>query len=265
MPSARHSTTVDGIPAIWMPPQVDADRRTLAVWLTGLSGWKELTVPTLERFAELGFFALSIDAFEHGERLRDSREQLAQRADTAFRRTMWPTLGRTVLDVMHVAYWVIDTYDLGASIVAGGVSMGGDIAVALAGIDHRVTRVAAIAATPDWARPGMRRATDPFDVVAQGLQSAEGALLRRWLDPAQHPDRFARRPAVAFELGGDDCHIPAEHAKAFARAVADVDHAAMRRIVVTVHPGLDHAQSTSDPLLLERAIAWMARSDPGQA
>jgi hypothetical protein len=40
--------------------------------------------------------------------------------------------------------------------VAGGVSTGGDVAVALAGVDPRIDRVAALVATPDWARPGMQ-------------------------------------------------------------------------------------------------------------
>lgn len=46
--------------------------------------------------------------------------------------------------------------------------MGGDVAVALAGIDHRVIRVAAIVATPDWTRPGMRDIRDPSRVLPQG-------------------------------------------------------------------------------------------------
>jgi hypothetical protein len=33
--------------------------------------------------------------------------------------------------------------------------MGGDVSIALAGIDERVSRVAAMIATPDWTRPRM--------------------------------------------------------------------------------------------------------------
>lgn len=259
MLSTAHTASVDGIPVLWMNPAVDTDRRSLAIWMTGLTGWKELTEPTLARLADLGFLALSIDAFEHGERLRDTREALARRADSAFRETVWPILGRTVLDLMRVADWAISAHDLDAHIVAGGISLGGDIAVALAGVDQRVDRVAAIASTPDWARPGMRRNTEPYDVVAQGMPGAEGAWLRGQLDPALHSDRFATGPAIAFELGEDDEHIPPRLALAFARSVADAGNSSADRVTVTVHPGLDHAKATADPGLLARAIAWLAR------
>jgi dienelactone hydrolase len=47
--------------------------------------------------------------------------------------------------------WIIANRDvLISKMVAGGFSMGGDISIALAGIDHRVGRVAAIGSTPDW-------------------------------------------------------------------------------------------------------------------
>jgi hypothetical protein len=51
--------------------------------------------------------------------------------------------------------WVDEHFGVAGPGVAGGVSMGGDVAVALAGVDPRIDRVAALVATPDWARPGM--------------------------------------------------------------------------------------------------------------
>ena len=59
-------------------------------------------------------------------------------------------------------------------IAAGGVSMGGDIAVALAAVDHRVTRVGAVVATPDWTRPGMTRVGEPDAVIDQGAATPYG-------------------------------------------------------------------------------------------
>ena len=50
--------------------------------------------------------------------------------------------------------------------------MGGDISVALAGIDHRIIRVAAIVATPDWTRPGMRDVRGSGEILPQGEPDA---------------------------------------------------------------------------------------------
>jgi uncharacterized protein len=52
------------------------------------------------------------------------------------------------------------------------VSTGGDIAVAPAGIDQRISRVAAIVATPHWTRPGMRDIRDPLRALPQGTPMA---------------------------------------------------------------------------------------------
>jgi enterochelin esterase-like enzyme len=74
----------------------------------------------------------------------------------SFRRRMWPLLGRSTLECLRVLDWIDETFAVAGPRVAGGVSMGGDIAVALAGVDRRIGRVAALVATPDWTRPGMR-------------------------------------------------------------------------------------------------------------
>jgi cephalosporin-C deacetylase-like acetyl esterase len=64
--------------------------------------------------------------------------------------------GRTVLESLRVLDWVDEHFGVAGPRVAGGVSMGGDVAVALAGVDPRIDRVAALVATPDSARPGMQ-------------------------------------------------------------------------------------------------------------
>lgn len=65
--------------------------------------------------------------------------------------------------------------------VAGGVSMGGDVAIALAGIDARVRRVATVGSTPDWNRPDMRDLRDPAKVIDQG--AADPGSLRIQVHP----------------------------------------------------------------------------------
>jgi hypothetical protein len=49
---------------------------------------------------------------------------------------MWPILGQATLEALRVIDATRDPAI--TSIVAGGISMGGDIAIALAGIDHEL-------------------------------------------------------------------------------------------------------------------------------
>jgi cephalosporin-C deacetylase-like acetyl esterase len=95
------------------------------------------------------------------------------RAFSQFRRNVWPILGHTTLDAMRVLDWAVESFQPD-ELVAGGVSMGGDISIALAGIDERVGRVAAMIATPDWTRPGMTILNDPDSLIEQGEPTPYG-------------------------------------------------------------------------------------------
>ena len=122
----------------------------------------------LERFAAAGRPAVSFDAVCHGR--RGSGETWAFAADVlaAFRRRMWPILGQTTLEAMRVITWAQGQVGRGARALAGGISMGGDVAVGLAGIDDRVRRVATIGSTPTSSRPDMRELHDSSTVIDQG-------------------------------------------------------------------------------------------------
>jgi len=98
----------------------------------------------LERLVGAGFFAVSIDPWQHGDRSTESPTHLRDRLIAAFWRDMWPVIGQSTLDAMWVLEWIAAHHDVStSSVVAGGFSMGGDVSIALAGIDHRVGRVAA--------------------------------------------------------------------------------------------------------------------------
>jgi uncharacterized protein len=173
---------VDGIPVVWIQPgNQDGDAR-IALWLPWLTGIKETAIPFLAELAGRGFTAVSLDPWQHGERGTETAEQISSRVFGDFRRHMWPILGQTTLDALRVADWA--AAEFGArDVAAGGVSMGGDIAVALAGIDQRISRVAAVAATPDWTRPGMRDIRDPSRVLPQGGPDAYAQWFYDHLDP----------------------------------------------------------------------------------
>ena len=120
------------------------------IWLPFLGGTKDAMLPMLERLAGAGFFAVSIDPWQHGERSTESPTHLRDRLIGAFRRDIWPAIDQSALDTMWVLDWITAHHDVSSSgVVAGGLSIGGDISVALAGIDQCVGRVAAIGSTPD--------------------------------------------------------------------------------------------------------------------
>lgn len=250
--------SVDGIPVVHIVPSAANDRRRLALFLPFLGGTKESVLPQLTALAERGFTAIGFDPWRMGERGDEDGRVVADQVFAHFRRYMWPILGQSTLDAVHVLDWATERFDVSADdIAAGGVSMGGDIAVALAGVDHRVTRVGAVVATPDWTRPGMTRVGEPDAVIDQGAATPYGTWLHDHLDPTGHPDRYAHGPAIAFELGAADTHVPPASAFAFRDALHAIAPEAAGRVRITAHDGLDHLDAARDPTVVGAALDWM--------
>ncbi len=248
---------VDGIPVVWIHPDNQDGHARIALWLPWLSGTKETAIPFLAELAGRGFTAVSFDLWQHGERGTETAEQISSRVFGDFRRHMWPILGQTTLDALRVADWA--AAEFGArDVVAGGVSTGGDIAVALAGIDQRISRVAAIAATPDWTRPGMRDIGDPSRVLPQGGPDAYAQWFYNHLDPLSHLSHYAHGPAIAFECGADDTHVPPDGALRFRDALAKAYPHAAAGVRVALHPGTGHMESAQKPALFQNCLAWLA-------
>lgn len=249
---------VDGIPVVWIQPGNQDGAARIALWLPWLTGTKETAVPFLRELAGRGFTAVSFDPWQHGERGTETAEQIASRVFGDFHRHMWPILGQTTLDALRVADWAAGEFGAAGDVVAGGVSAGGDIAVALAGIDQRISRVAAIAATPDWARPGMRDIGDPLRVLPQGEADAYAQWFYDQLDPLSHLRHYAHAPAIAFECGGDDTHVGPEGAFRFRDALAKACPDAAAGVRVRVHPGIGHMEAGQNPALFQNCLAWLA-------
>jgi uncharacterized protein len=74
--------------------------------------------------------------------------------------------------------------------------MGGDIAVALAGIDRRISRVAALVATPDWTRPRMRSLDEHSVVIDQGQADRYAQWFFDTFDPMTHLAAYERDVAT---------------------------------------------------------------------
>jgi dienelactone hydrolase len=225
--------------------------------MSHLGGSKEQCLPMLRELAAEGLPAVSFDAFWHGERAVFELDQLITLVMTDFRRAMWAILGQTTLDAMRVLDIAIDELGLGDHVVAGGVSMGGDIAVALAGIDDRVQRVASLVSTPDWTRPGMKRLDDPSQEIDQGHGNRYSRWLHEHLDPMLNLDRYVRAPAMAFECADLDTHVPPEAAERFKARLTELDAEAGAQVRVTRHPGLDHVGGARSPELMAACRAFL--------
>ena len=117
------------------------------------------------------------------------------RGARAFRRRMWPLAGRTVLESLRVLDWADQQFGVTCPRVAGGVSMGGDIAVALAGIDERVTRVAAARRHPRLDAPRhVRTRRSPRRARPGRGRPVRAAVLQR-VRPHHAPRRLSPRPS----------------------------------------------------------------------
>ena len=250
----KTNVVVDGIPATLVEPVKPGEE--VVLWMSHLGGSAEQTLPMLERFAAAGHRAVSFDAIGHGRRGSGDPWEFAAEVLAAFRRRMWPILGQTTLEAMRVLTWAQERTGA-AGVRAGGVSMGGDVAVALAGIDRRVARVAAVGSTPDWTRPGMRDLRDSSKIVNQGAADPYSRWYADHLDPMRHLERYRNGAAITFELGEADHHIPKENAQAFVDALRQMGTASPANLRVQTYPGLDHVGVTTSGAALDAAADWI--------
>ena len=73
----------------------------------------------------------------------------------------------------------------------------------------------------------------------------------------RHLERYRAGPAIAFEVGGADRHIPKENACAFVDALRDAHATPPDRLRVNVHAGLDHLGVTTSAEALDGAARWL--------
>lgn len=244
---AHSSIQIAGIPAIWIAPR-RTQLRQLVIWLPGFSGNKDAMLPYLHQLAERGFVALSFDPVGHGERLTESNEALRARVAGNIRRHFWPILASTAEEVSQVVDWAIDNLDVTPDVGIGGISMGGDIAVTAAGIDHRIVCVAAGIATADWLRPGS------FEVPGEPDDVAQAAYDRR--NPLTHLDTYRHCPAITFQCGAEDRQVPPDGAQRFVEALQGSYCSGLDRLDVTLRAGTGHRFSDE---MWQGSLHWFQR------
>ena len=258
--STSLTTWVDHIPVLWIHPPSHPARAKLVIWLNGLSGTKEQMLPYLQDLAAAGFVALSFDAWQHGARSTETPQELATRVFSNFRHAMWPILGQTTLDTLRVIDWALTTLDVAPPIYMGGVSMGGDIAVAAAGIDHRIQRVAAIVATPDWLRPGMQDLFHPGTLLAPGVPDAYAQYFYDHFNPLTHLSAYTHAPAITFECAANDTHVPPDGAQRFQAALRQSVPAAADPIRINLIPDTGH-MDTNKRIFWQNCLDWFTQPE----
>lgn len=196
---------VDHIPVVWRVPKQEVEG--IVIWLTGFSGDKEKMIPYLEKMAENGLLAISFDPHQHGERLLSDTEELRGRIKKNLRRYFWPILAITSEEMSRVIDWAIETFKYDVPIMAGGISMGGDISVVAAGLDARISKVAACIATPDWLRPGSWE--------RQGVADTYAWHCYHRCNPLSNLHRYKHLPSIRFICGAEDGQVPPDGADRF--------------------------------------------------
>lgn len=249
---------IDQIPVIWLEPEQRRAGANFVLLINGFTGTKEEMLPRLRDLAARGFVAVAMDAWQHGERGTEERADLWKRVFSNFRRHMWSIIGNTTLDVLRVIDWAITELGVSNEIYMGGLSMGGDIAVAAAGIDKRISRVGAIVATSDWLRLGMREIDHPEVEIPTGTPDAYAQFFYDQLNPQTHLDHYAHAPAILFECAGDDTHVPPDGALRFQAEFRDRFPSKADRIKVNLVPNKGHMDAR-EPIFWQDCLDWFTR------
>lgn len=248
LPQGFTRAVVDHIPMLWCEP-VNEINKDLVIWLPGFSGTKETVIPQLAALADAGFVALSFDPYQHGERLVETREELLTRIVGNIRCYFWPILALTSEEFPKVIDYAIANFGITGKIMAGGVSMGGDIAVAASGLDKRISAVAACIATPDWLRPGSNEPPGQPDLYAQQCYD------RR--NPLTHLSNYSHLPAISFQCGELDMQVPPDGAERFIKSqVQQFYQTNPERLEIVKHSQVSHAYVDD---MLQNAIKWFKR------
>lgn len=237
-------TRVGEIPVLVIAPK-ETRGRSLVIWLTGFSGSKDSVEPQLRDLARRGFVALSFDPYQHGERRIEPQPELVSRVRGNIRRYFWPILARSAEEVPPLIDWAIRELGVRKEVGIGGISMGGDIAVAAAGVDRRIKAVSACVATPDWLRAGS------FEPPGMPDAAAQADYERR--NPLTHPGAYRHRPAIAFQSGADDRQVPPDAGERFVELLRPLYGRNTDRLQVNLQPGTPHAFT---PEMWANSLQW---------
>lgn len=248
---------VNEIPIAFCRPDKNKSNNSIAIWLPRLGGNRVTCIKELQKLASYGYFAISIDPWLHGDRMGNLEEDIRVLVFEQFRNYMWQILGITTMNVFQVVDWVIDSFNLNNNYATTGVSMGGDIAIALAGMDTRVSKVAAVASSPNWERPGMTDVMDSTKTIDQGKPNNFGNWLFRKLNPMSNLNSFRRPLKLHVELGELDTHINPQWMLHFERSVYTNYKNPELNIELVINNSVNHLSLLQSQNVIDRAIYYL--------
>lgn len=239
---------VEDLPVTWVEPEGGSVGRNLVIWLPGFGGTKEGMDPYLHDLAGAGYVGLAFDPHQHGDRRIESQDELRDRILGNIRRHFWPILAHTSEEVPTVIDWALHELSIDRQVGIGGISMGGDIAIAAAGLDPRITAVSACLATPDWLRPGSHEPPGEPDEYAQSCYDR--------LNPLTHLERYRHCPALALQCGELDTQVPPDGGERFVNALAATYASYPERLQVFLYPATPH-RFTDD--IWRASLKWLGK------
>lgn len=242
---------IEDIPVIYIEPN-NTNKNKMALFLGGLGSTKESLISYLNDIANSGYYAFSFDNYGHGERGTETRNEIFARVFGNMRKHGWKILGNTVIDSLKVIDWAIESLHLDSKIYMGGISMGGDISIAAAGVDKRIKRVAGIVCTPDWLRPGMHEVVNPNVLMDPGKPDDISQVLYDKYNPITHLDRYIYGPEIKVIVGEKDNHIPPENIERFKKELRKLSSFDTNKIEIEYIRG----QNSNHIDVLKRKDEW---------
>ena len=161
------------------------------------------------------------------------------------------------MDTCRVIDWAIENFNLNEDVVIGGLSMGGDIAITLAGIDTKIKKVAAIAASPDWNRTGMTDVMDSKKIIERGNPSYFGQWLYNKMNPMTNLKSFCRPLKLHIELGELYTHINPQWSIAFKNVLCENYSNSDSNIEIVMNEGFNHLSLIQRKSIIDKAIDFM--------
>lgn len=249
------TSALGDIPTLWEEPAT-GDVRRLVIWLPGFTSSTADVHRYLRELAAAGYVALSFDPVDHGERSRTAEGQVFAPDSGSFRdpasgkayRHYWSIMAETAEEVPAVIDWAIATLGVEPPVGMGGISMGGSVAVVAAGLDRRITAVAAGLAEGDWRRIG---AMYPLSAPNPSIQRCYDRC-----DPLGNMARYQHCPAISFQLGAADQMIPPGSAQRLVDALRPAYSASPARLEVVLEEGVGHEFTEG---MWQRSLAWFRR------
>ena len=98
---------------------------------------------------------------------------------------------------------------------------------------------------------------EPARELPQGPADAYAQWFYDHLNPLTHLGAYAHGPAIVFECGAEDTHVPPDGALRFHAALGDAYPSAADRVPVTLHPGLGHIDGARSAGMRKHCLAWL--------